>query len=189
MKSLVFLLLFLSASLFAGEWHVEKSSKNLVKFTSETFKLEFHGTTDEIDGYVYWDGEEMFLGNSQLQMDVNLNSVETGIGKRDRDMRDRLETDKYPLTTFKGKITSAEKIDSTVTAYRVVSEGTIFIHGVERNLSMPATISIVDGKMHVVARFMVKLSDFDIEIPSLMFLKVNEEIRLLVDFYLKPAGD
>ncbi|MCB0273862.1 MAG: YceI family protein [Calditrichaeota bacterium] len=179
----------LYGAVWAGEWHVDTGNKdNLVKFTSETLKLEFHGTTQKIDGYVYWEGEEMFLGNSQLQMDVDLNSVETGIGKRDRDMRDRLATDKYPITTYKGAIVSAEKIDSAVTAYRVISRGSISIRGVERELEVPALITITDGVMNVEARFEVKLSDFNIEIPTLMFLKVNENIRLYVNFFLNEAA-
>ena len=183
------LMIAMVASLSAGEWHVDTNADNRVRFTSETFSLEFHGETDQIDGYIYWEGEEMFLGKSQLQMDVDLNSLETGIGKRDRDMRETLETDKYPVTTYKGAITAVEPIDSTLSAWRVQSEGTILIHGVEQPLSVPATVTVDDrGRMHVTARFEVKLTDFQIEVPSLMFLKVNENIRLYVDFYLREAS-
>ncbi|MCB1128571.1 MAG: YceI family protein, partial [Verrucomicrobiae bacterium] len=113
------LLTALLTTIAADEWHVDTDADNLVKFTSETMKLEFDGVTDQIDGYIYWEGEEMFMEKSQLQMDVDLNTVETGIGKRDRDMRDRLGTDTYPITTYKGTITSVEALDSTVTAWRV----------------------------------------------------------------------
>ena len=181
----IILLLLFSAMASAGEWHVDKNAQNEVRFTSEVVVLTFDGVTDQIDGYLYWEGEKMFEKNSQLQFDVDLNTVETGIGKRDRDMRDVLATDKWPVTTFKGTISEYSKIDSSVTAYRVTSKGTIFIHGVERELEVPAIVVREGDQMHVTARFMVLLKDFDIEAPSLAaFVKVSQEIRLKVDFYL-----
>lgn len=181
----IILLLLFSAMASAGEWHVDKNAQNEVRFTSEVVVLTFDGVTDQIDGYLYWEGEKMFEKNSQLQFDVDLNTVETGIGKRDRDMRDVLATDKWPVTTFKGTISEYSKIDSSVTAYRVTSKGTIFIHGVERELEVPAIVAREGDQMHVTARFMVLLKDFDIEAPSLAaFVKVSQEIHLKVDFYL-----
>ena len=181
----IILLLLFSAMASAGEWHVDKNAQNEVRFTSEVVVLTFDGVTDQIDGYLYWEGEKMFEKNSQLQFDVDLNTVETGIGKRDRDMRDVLATDKWPVTTFKGTISEYSKIDSSVTAYRVTSKGTIFIHGVERELEVPAIVVREGDQMHVTARFMVLLKDFDIEAPSLAaFVKVSQEIHLKVDFYL-----
>ena len=181
----IILLLLFSATASAGEWHVDKNAQNEVRFTSEVVVLSFDGVTDQIDGYLYWEGEKMFEKNSQLQFDVDLNTVETGIGKRDRDMRDVLATDKWPVTTFKGTISEYSKIDSSVTAYRVTSKGTIFIHGVERELEVPAIVVREGDQMHVTARFMVLLKDFDIEAPSLAaFVKVSQEIHLKVDFYL-----
>ena len=181
----IILLLLFSAMASAGEWHVDKNAQNEVRFTSEVVVLTFDGVTDQIDGYLYWEGEKMFEKNSQLQFDVDLNTVETGIGKRDRDMRDVLATDKWPVTTFKGTISEYSKIDSSVTAYRVTSKGTIFIHGVERELEVPAIVAREGDQMHVTARFMVLLKDFNIEAPSLAaFVKVSQEIHLKVDFYL-----
>ena len=98
MKStiLFFGLLLMFASGQEAEWHVYKESKNLVKFTSEVVVLTFDGITDQIDGYIYWEGDSLFEKNTQLRFEVDLNSIETGIGKRDRDMRDVLETEKWP---------------------------------------------------------------------------------------------
>ena len=103
---IIFILyLLLQTSVFSEEWHVKKSDENLVKFTSTTSVLDFDGITSEIDGYLYWEGEKVFGSNNELYFEVDLNSVETGIGKRDRDMReDVLETDKWPKTSYKGKI-------------------------------------------------------------------------------------
>jgi polyisoprenoid-binding protein YceI len=120
-----------------------------------------------------------------MHFEVDINSIETGIGKRDRDMRDVLETNKWPTTYFDGTISSFTKIDSSVTAYRVTAKGTIFIHGKKREMEIPGTIAFEGDKMHVKTNFMVLLKDFDIEAPSLAaFVKVSQEIHLNLDFYL-----
>jgi polyisoprenoid-binding protein YceI len=178
-------LLLALASGQAEEWHVDTSAKNLVKFTSEVVVLTFDGVTDKIDGYLYWEGDSLFEKNTQMHFEVDINSIETGIGKRDRDMRDVLETEKWPVTYFDGTISDFSKIDSSVTAYRVTAKGTIFIHGETKEIEVPGTVAFEQDKMHVKANFMVLLKNFNIEAPALAaFVKVSQEIYLHLDFYL-----
>lgn len=178
----------LFASVQAAEWQVDKQSKNLVKFTSEVVVLTFSGVTDQIDGFIYWEGEQVFPENTRLRFEVDLNSIETGIGKRDRDMRDVLETGKWPFTSFEGTLSGVQALDSSRSAYKVTAKGKIFIHGVEKEMEVPGTIALEQGKMHVIADFMVRLKDFNIAAPSLAaFVKVSEEILLHLDFYLSEV--
>lgn len=173
--------------LFSEEWHVKKSKNNLVKFTSSTSLLDFNGTTDKIDGYIYWEGDNKFGKNNEVYFEVDLNSVETGIGKRDSDMReDVLETDKWPTTSFKGVINNVTIDKSDSSMYNVVSIGKMFIHGIEKELQLEARIKVEDDIMNVKADFSVFLKDYEIEAPSLLaFIKVAEEIKLHLDFQLE----
>jgi hypothetical protein len=44
--------------------------------------------------------------------------------------------------------------------------------------------------MHIKAGLMILLQDYNIEAPSLAaFIKVSQEVRLLVDFYLKEFSE
>ena len=102
---------------------MKKSDDNLVKFTSSTSLLDFDGITSNIDGYIYWEGDKIFGEKNEIYFEVDLNSVETGIGKRDRDMReDVLETDKYPKTWYKGKIIDVIEKSENSNQYKVVSK-------------------------------------------------------------------
>lgn len=186
---LVLLLSFSQNTVFASEWQVDTSAKNLVQFTSEVVVLTFDGVTDNIDGYLYWEGDSMFQTNSKLYFEVDLNTLETGMSKRDRDMRDVLETPKWQFTSFEGQISSVEKIDSTVTAFQIWTTGKMFIHGVSQEMEIPGIVTIeTDGRMRVVCDFVVLLSDFNIEAPSLAaFVKVSNEIKLHLDFYLNES--
>lgn len=190
MKKIKLLILFLliSSSIFADEWHVIKDSNNLVRFTSSTIILDFDGTTNNIDGYIYWEGKEIFSGKNEIYFEVDLNTVKTGNGKRDRDMReDVLETEKWPITYFKGSFIKVEKKDNQ-NIYSVKILGKMFVHGVEKEIEIPGEIKIEDGVMTVESKFSIYLNDYDIEAPSLLaFIKVAEEIRLKLNFKLKQT--
>lgn len=190
--TLIFLFfLWCHGPIFADEWHVDSDAENLVAFTSEVLVLSFTGKTDDIDGFVYWEGKEMFYQNNQMHFEVDLNTLETGIGKRDRDMRDVLDTPKWQYATFDGGVINPVKIDSTLNTYTLTATGKIFIHGVERDVEAPGTVVIAnDGKMHVICDFSIKLSDFKIRAPALAaFVKVSDNIDLHLDFYLKKIEE
>lgn len=183
-NNMLITILFISSLIFGEEWYVKKSSDNLVKFSSSTPVLDFDGITSEIDGYIYWEGADLFGKNNELYFEVDLNSIETGIGKRDRDMReDVLEIDKWPKTSFRGSIVKVQSIGSNI--FEVVSKGLIFIHGHKKDLEIKAKIMIGDSTMNIKCDFSVFLKDYEIEAPSLLaFIKVADEIKLYLDFQL-----
>lgn len=170
-----------------GEWHVDtKAEGNQVAFTSKVVALTFTGTTDKIDGFIYWEGDSFFAAKDQLHFEVELASFDTGIGKRDRDMRQVLDTDQWPKAVYKGVIAEHTAVDSTGGAYRVKTKGILSLHGVDRALEVPGTVVVEAGRSKVEAAFTLKLADYHIEAPSLAaFIKVSEEIAVEVSFYLK----
>jgi len=183
-KKLILLLTCgLVSFVFSGEYHVNKSKSNLVKFISDAPLEDFEGITDKIDGYIYWEGENM-LSQSQVYFEVDLNSLDTGIGLRNRHMRDNyLETDKYPLTHFKGQLTTAAQ--SPDNTYTVSAQGVMFIHGIEKEIMVGATLSPVDDGFRIQSEFIAALTDYNIEVPQLMFFKIDENMQLKLDFYVK----
>ncbi|MGH1365071.1 MAG: YceI family protein [Calditrichia bacterium] len=188
MNKIIILLVVVSlSSLFAAEeWQVIAEKRNDVTFLSKTPLLNFKGKTSSIDGYLYWLGDEPFSGANELYFEVDLNSVTTGIGKRDRDMRnDVLETSKWPTTYFKGSITNVKSVHVGNSRYQVTSKGILFIHGVEKEMTIHAEISTDGSFMQVTSTFSVFLKDYNIEAPGLVaFIKVAEEIKLSLSFSL-----
>ena len=178
-------LLFIAISLSAAEYQVDKNQNNEVKIISDAPIEDFEGVTDKIDGYLYYEENDL-TKNSEMYFEIDLNSLDTGIGLRNRPMReDYLETDKFPFTYFKGKIVEAD--ESNGSQYSVKVAGKIFIHGVERDLNSEGSMKRMEDSYHIKTNFIVKLSDFNIEIPSLMFLKINENMDVRLDFYVKKV--
>lgn len=175
--------IFLLATVaFSGEWQVKASHKNMVKFISDAPVEDFEGVTDQIDGYLYWEGKDM-LTKSELYFEVDLNSLDTGIGLRNRHMRENyLETDQYPTTHFKGSLVKFEETSPGI--FKVLAQGKMFIHGKERLKSVEAIIEQKEQLLHITANFEVKLTDYGITVPSIMFYKIDETMDLKLDFML-----
>jgi polyisoprenoid-binding protein YceI len=179
-------LCLLAANAQAGEWHVDKKAKdNLITFTSEVVALTFDGTTDQVDGYIYWEGENLFEKKSKFVFEVELASFDTGIGKRNRDMRHVLSTKKWPKAVFKGGIAEHHP-DSTANTYTAKAKGSFSMHGVEKKIEVPVQITIADGHSIISSDFTVRLEDYNIEAPSLVaFVKMSEEVAVSLGFTMQ----
>ena len=178
-----------STASWAAEWHVDRTSANNVTFTSEVVSFSFEGTTDKVDGYLYWEGPGLFEGKPQLFFQVVINGFDTGIGKRDSDLRETLAAKEHPFTTYKGTIVSHEAIvDSSgvLTGHQVQTQGKLSLHGIERSVKIPGVITLQDSSASLQATFDLRLADYDIEAPSIAaFIKVSERIDIAVDLSLQ----
>jgi len=176
-------------SVSAKELQIDKSAKNSVMFTSDAKIESFSGVTDKIDGYAMFQGDELkpdaTLTGSKLYFEVELNGLDTGIGMRNRHMREiYLETDKFPYAQFTGEII---KIDTAANHEFTISiAGKLSIHGKDQPVTAVGLVTPqTDDRLTVQTKFEVKLPDYGIKVPTLMFLKISETIKLELDFTLK----
>ncbi len=183
MKTIKMIILFAlvgTLTLFSKEYQVDKSKKNVVKFISDAPIEDFEGVTNSIDGYIF--NEEDKIDGSDIYFEVELNTVDTDNGLRNRHMReDYLHTDKYPLTTFSGTIVESEKVDDK--HYKIKAKGKFEVHGVEKTKTIEADIYKYGKTLHIKTKFVVTLTDHNIEVPSLMLVKIDENMDLRLDFY------
>ena len=94
-----------------------------------------------------------------------------------------METEKYPKSTFQGKI-SGFNLNSSG-EQKVKAVGKLTMHGVTKEVSVPGTVEFVNGKAIVKARFIIRLQDYNIKIPTLVWQNIAEEVELKVDFIYK----
>lgn len=182
----VILITILSLSVAVSKEHqVDKSKKNVVKFISDAPVEDFEGVTSSIDGYMF--NEEDEIKGTKIYFEVDLNTLDTDIGLRNRHMRENyLHTDKYPLATYDGLITESKKIEDK--HYKVKAKGKFKVHGVEKEKEIEADLYVYGDIYHVKTQFVVPLSDHNIEIPSIMTVKIDEDMDLRLDFFLKEVS-
>lgn len=171
----------------------ESEKRNLVTFESQAPLERISGTTHAVRGEIRVDREDLSWCSGELR--VRLNTLDTGIELRNKQMRNQyLETRLFPEVVFEVvKVISAEptRLDPGVPS-RIVLEGVVRLHGVERRerVEVDATyfpeseatrLKMSGNLLRVQARFDVILGDYDIPIPKLVALQLDENVRLLVD--------
>jgi hypothetical protein len=96
-----------------------------------------------------------------------------------------MESEKFPKATFQGKIIGYKP--NTAGEQKVKAVGKLAIHGVTRDIEVPGIVELVNGKMLLKAKFMVKLQDYNIKIPTLVWQNIAEEVQVTIDFIYKPV--
>ena len=126
------------------------------------------------------------LSGGQFRFEVHLISLDTGIKLRNRHMREKhLETDKYPLAEYTGKLVRVEKKRPNELLVAIL--GKMKIHGIERNFTTEVTVAIENNSYHVQCEIPLKLTDYEIKIPRFLLLKMDDNVKLVLDFYMEPA--
>ncbi len=97
-----------------------------------------------------------------------------------------VESEKYPAATFKGKFT--EPVDFTKAgAYDVSAKGTFTVHGVAQERTIKGKLTIEPGqKLTLACEFNVALKDHNIEVPTLVFVKVAQNILVKNRYVYAP---
>ena len=118
-------------------------------------------------------------GESTLRgtLRVDLQTLETGIGLRDRHMRNNyLEVQKGPeYATATLEEIQIDKLDGQ-TSFK----GTLVLHGQRKQVTGTAQLKQQDGRIRVEAEFPVRVSEFAIPKPSYLGVGVTDEVRVKV---------
>ena len=93
-----------------------------------------------------------------------------------------MESNKFPKSTFEGVIQNFnfEKLENNYTNFTI--EGEIEIKGVKKNISTIARIKKTDYGIDLNTSFNIKLSDYKIKIPRLVFKKIDENVVVNLNY-------
>jgi hypothetical protein len=95
-----------------------------------------------------------------------------------------IESDKYQFSTIKGKIT--DKVDySKDGVTKVTLDGKMDIHGVVKDVKIPATLTVKGDVVTIDAKFNVAMKDYNIRIPEAVGNKFAEAMEITVKGELK----
>lgn len=93
-----------------------------------------------------------------------------------------VESDKFPKTTFSGKITNVSEVNFLKDGkYPVQVAGVLEIHGVKKNVESKGTLTVKGNTLSADAKFFVLLSDYNITIPTAVKGTINNSIEITVD--------
>jgi polyisoprenoid-binding protein YceI len=145
-----------------------------VKWTLGDVLHTVHGTFHLKHGALQFDpASEKMAG----EIVVDARSGESGSGVRDRKMhKEILESDRYPEITFR-----PDRIDGAVASQgksSVKVHGMFSIHGVDREIMVPADVEISADRWTANVHFTIPYAKWGMKNPSTLFLRVNDTVEI-----------
>jgi hypothetical protein len=87
-----------------------------------------------------------------------------------------LESEKFPKSSFIGQVTGFNPEKNGL--QQVVAVGKLFIHGVTKEVKIPGTIEKNGQILKLRSKFMVRLEDYNITIPQIIWNNVAEAVEV-----------
>lgn len=178
-KRLLLFLVFLSALPASASGQVYMTKTGHAEFHSEVPLHSFTGTSGHLVGLIN-------LADSTVDFYLDLTTLKTGIGKRDKDMRSTLDTDTYPFAEFYGKLVSGFNPQNNG-PQKVTVQGEFKIHGVSRQIKIDGILQKTDKGLKVTASWILNIEDYDVEPPGILFYRVDENQDIEIEALLTPT--
>ena len=145
-----------------------------VKFTLGDVLHTVHGTFQLKRGTLEFAPD---AGKLSGEIVVDAASGSSGSGMRDHKMnKEVLETSRYPEIVF-----HPDRIEGTVAAQgrsSVRVHGMFNIHGVDREITVPAEVEMSADHWNATVHFTVPYATWGMKNPSTLFLKVNDSVEI-----------
>jgi len=174
---------------------IAADGKNQASFESAATLENIKGTATKLSGTIAADPANPAASSVDLTIDVA--SLDTGIAMRNEHLHDRyLAVEKFPIMTFKSvSVTSPLKAIGPNQPVDVSVTGDMTLHGVTKRITVPVRVVIIPQSeltkssrgagdwIHATTTFPIKLTDFGIEVPEKMLMKVSNDISIKVDVF------
>lgn len=91
-----------------------------------------------------------------------------------------MESDKYPTAKFEGELSGV--YPEMIGKQKATAKGKLTIHGVTHEVEIPGEVNIRPDQITMNAKFPIKVADYNIEIPRVVFYNIAEEVEVTVNF-------
>lgn len=174
----------------AAPYQLDPAARNRAEFHSKAILESFVGKAKGITAEFAIDAAD--LNRAKGIVTVDLRTLDTGIDLRNKHMRENhLYTDSFPNAVFVLDSVSGAKPLSGSEPSVLTVHGTMTIHGASRALTTQGTVQTVGdaGAIRIQTEFPLKITDYGIPRPEFLFLKLAEEIKIVVDLTVVPAAE
>lgn len=179
-KKIIALLTFVLLATFTGYSQKYMTKNGFIKFYSETPIETIQADNKQVNAAL-----DTQTGDMVFRVLMKSFQFEKAL-MQEHFNENFIESDKFPNSTFQGKVTNLSQIDfSKEGTYDALIEGDLTIHGVTKKISEKGTFTVKAGDViHGKSKFLVKPSDFQIKIPGTLMKNIAETIEVTVDVEL-----
>jgi polyisoprenoid-binding protein YceI len=116
------------------------------------------------------------VGSVSLVIDTS--SYNSNIGLRDQDVQEHyLEVQQYPVIRFNSTgIQNIKRPQSPEDLWQITVRGRLELHGVQKEVLVPVRLLYQTNKITAQGNFRFVLEDFNIRVPTLLFLKAGNQV-------------
>ncbi len=169
MKKLVYILFF--QYLFAQSIINFDLNESFISYDGKHPAHNWTGISKEIQGTFELNKED--LTQSKVDLFVPVFSFDSKNANRDSNMLDVVEEYYYPYVRF-----ISSKIEKVDNGFNVV--GNLSFHGITKEFTIPVSLMQDDKRIVVESDFSIMLTDFKIRRPSLLTIKIRNQIDIKV---------
>tara|TARA_X000000368_G_scaffold71355_1_gene52008 strand:+ start:914 stop:1441 length:528 start_codon:yes stop_codon:yes gene_type:complete len=169
MKKLVYILFF--QYLFAQSIINFDLNESFISYDGKHPAHNWTGISKEIQGTFELNKED--LTQSKVDLFVPVFSFDSKNANRDSNMLDVVEEYYYPYVRF-----ISSKIEKVDDGFNVV--GNLSFHGITKEFTIPVSLMQDDKRIVVESDFSIMLTDFKIRRPSLLTIKIRNQIDIKV---------
>ncbi len=168
-------ILFLATFLVFNVFAQAKVKINCLKDESSiTYSMhhplhEWSGECKEVNSIILTDEDRSTI--FQVAVSARLSSFDSKNANRDSHMMEVTEAIKYPNVTYVSSLVTIDGSDFT-------SSGNITFHGISQPVAMHGKITKDGNKLTFTGNFNLKLTQFNIDPPSLMGISTDDDFKL-----------
>ncbi|ARA94130.1 hypothetical protein AWN76_013855 [Rhodothermaceae bacterium RA] len=117
---------------------------------------------------------------SRVEIEVPVESFDSGNGNRDSNMLDVVEADRYPTVRFVSERITAESWETTDQGRQGTwqVEGLLTFHGQTHPLTIPVEVTVSGATFEARSVFEVSLDAYDVDRPKLLLMPIRPTIDL-----------
>ena len=167
MRKLIFIFVLSTNILSSQEILRIDNSISSISYSGTHFLHNWDATNDNITGLIELNDNQI----SKIGVIAKVKDFKSGNSSLDSNSYRVLNALSIPNIVFRSK--------ETVDSLDVVNvSGTISFHGIEKDLNVLLDKSTENNNISLTGKFIINLSDFNIERPSLLLQKINNEIDI-----------
>jgi polyisoprenoid-binding protein YceI len=141
-----------------------------------------HGTSKKVEGKAVITPD----GKAQVMVRVPVESFDSENTNRDAHMKEAVEAARYPYVELKAVADGMTAPTSFPSSTKKTFKAQLVFHGVKQIFDIPVDITWKSaGVVEATADFKISLESYKVERPSLLFVKVDDELGLTAKLTFK----
>ena len=174
MRFIAIILILTSSSLISQEIKRVDSDRSSISYSGKHFLHKWSAENKNISGLVQIEDEYI----SNIGIVAKVSDFKSGNSSLDSNSLRVLDALQFPNVNYKSTLVNQED-------GQIRFEGVMNFHGIEKDFSISAEITHLNEITQLSGKFIISLTDFLVERPSLLTRKINDEINLEFELFFK----